>query len=1691
MFPFLISFALSCGDNSTEKQEEAPNTEDVIQQRIEAGGPIFTLDLTQAERLIDILKPEAERPIHLQAFHIDSVNGEYILYRDQKSPTMDQLKALAWGKEKDLIFVHAQNERRQQFHIFNTEWKSSPEFISLVERIELGDDRFLVHLQQPSQFQLLAFHDGGFVEGPTFEKLESHSQLANGDLILNLKLEDTHALYSFDGSQFQKLIEGDRISSLKNSPDDQTYTYVINKDRQSFYGIGTLLYTRAPVWKPIGEKFAYLGIDDLGEEVFVDYKGLGRYERISSFKAFDEDTQLHFVGSKEDAYTLHYIDPKLKNHTSQAYTRAPNINYHHKTKALFWLGQSDDGVQLGLVNDKESIKSSENFEKINIESRVKHDTAPIATALTFEKMTHVLTGTSKGPEYEKVERLQTMKKGAGIVYVGQRNEKVQVVQDEEAGESFDKVFTLGLTKPSGNAYYHASLVDNHYLVYGTEKSVAVNKVSRITTSNSDDVAWQGDKSDSVHVGLNSELYDGFDSIQSIQFSPKDVLWYDAKRGDSNYRGIKAEVLGPFTSMSRPVYSSTAKEILFAARSATKTERSIKLIERIYKSSSSVKDYEYQVPNDNLGQRLASNSALPKIQLFKDSDSFFYQADLPDEKHVGFNSQSWGPFDDVKFLKRWPFKESVVFASQKNDVWSAQISDSRQAEVDDVLNLKFTKDNKKILYDVKIAGEKFVYVGADLYQSIKDERLSPRGDFHTFQGKKDDQWMLIRDEEKSVPFIELGRTQFTPDSYGIEAIARDSNGKKLVQKLYQKDFAYSDSFDSLSSSQYYHFALKEFAARKLTLGYTESELEAILAKEYDGPLWVQLVDDEDNVVPVDSLDNIKENVFLSVASSLARVTSGYRILKVDKENNRFVLHGLMDFRNLRQSYSTRPMILRLHDRPFSIKATHERKSGRVHSNQFFTKLESPHPNYFTENGYFHAIGRGAENDFFIVDHQHSEGLNRIKGLSYSNLESDASSNRLVLLTSNDDRKNPWKELVLIDNSLKSEHIDGAKTIESTPVRRRTTFKVQIPNVDWIRLSNRDESTVIWNGESHRSFVSVHNSRYDSVSDLHKINGGLLAFYMGHRKGLSSIYTNGAHHPWYTEITDVNHNPDGEPIYLAHQIYQHSAAHQRSISEVTTFKSNRRLTKLVHGENNGPWQDKIHSFVPDDQFEYTAYIGVRDDKAQLHLGDTAVYKQYDDIGWLHIGSKSIPTESIETENATEETKPVKVSENTEQIPGKSIHYLARTEDQWNEVHDGVEGNPFDGLEEVSLGNEIPGSYTKLNHQGQSGLPTVYIDKTNRYFYRAKVGEKDAIVHQGQQSTSVEGLRTVWLYNDGQLMTFNNILPEGQQVYAAGALSEVYHEIQPPLYQQYSQNINFVAVLSAPEIGELTTSKWHQFSTPESLDSWLEENELEAGDDVFKRFTVLHNIEPTGSAWSVTPIRETDGVPAIKLSDRDVNRIWINGQEGPAVDSVQTSNAYWGASLEESRYEVSVNHQKYIAESKLRHGPFDSVSEIKRLDIVPEGNWVWAGRIGNIHQLYVDDALYDSAHQIHSDRDVSNKLLTYRATEAHNLSVRRGDSRFDQIETYTLESINESMLRIEKAGLNWIEFNDLVSEKSDIFYALDHIPATSAEAGKLVWLGGSLDQEKGTLDVQIFELELTSPPVEEPLRALKNVNAVADAE
>ena len=93
----------------------------------------------------------------------------------------------------------------------------------------------------------------------------------------------------------------------------------------------------------------------------------------------------------------------------------------------------------------------------------------------------------------------------------------------------------------------------------------------------------------------------------------------------------------------------------------------------------------------------------------------------------------------------------------------------------------------------------------------------------------------------------------------------------------------------------------------------------------------------------------------------------------------------------------------------------------------------------------------------------------------------------------------------------------------------------------------------------------------------------------------------------------------------------------------------------------------------------------------------------------------------------------------------------------VHNGVE-QPF--VESITIGTNIR-SPIQLSYEGRPDLPNAC--RWQQSIFVQRLAKKTPSFIRAN-STSVEGFQTVWLFNDGQLMAFNNILPEGQQVYAA---------------------------------------------------------------------------------------------------------------------------------------------------------------------------------------------------------------------------------------------------------------------------------------------------------------------------------------
>lgn len=1296
---------------------------------------------------------------------------------------------------------------------------------------------------------------------------------------------------------------------------------------------------------------------------------------------------------------------------------------------------------------------------------------------------HVLIGTKKGPSYTKIDKLQQSRKGIDVVYIGISESKSHVVQANTPGEDFDKIHSLRLTQLSDIPYYHASSGESQHMVIDNKKSTAVDSIGKVITNNKDDVAWMAQKSESAFVGLNETIGNAFEKVNGIQFNPNQNLWYDGIREDKKYRYVDGMELGPFNIISSPKFTKESKKMVFAGRFGNETTDKISFTDTIYKEKAVIKQFTYSMENASAGQGVLKGKSMPSLFSMSGGDGTYYSSIQNETTHIGLNEESWGPFKEVKFLKQWPKKQKIVYGSLQGEQWAVNENGTAHASVDSLSTLGFTKDNLKVLYKAKRTDESLTFVGTEAYQDIRMEMLTPRGNTHTFQGKQEDKWALIVDYNPSSFFDNIERTTFTPDSYGIQAIGKLGDAKKLIRKLHSKSFDYSDGFDSLTSTKYYHYSLPQFTSNRLVIALTEEELIEQSKGEYDGPMWLALEKknevNEFESVAISTIDS--ENVFIAVSSSVSQIRSGYMIEKIDEENNRLVLHGVDNFRRLQQTSRTRIFVPRLHERPYTISARHEGKGGLVHSNNFYTKVESPHTDYYTKNGRFHAIGRGINNDHFIVDHDRSEAYTSIKGAVYSAIPSDESNNRIVILTDNKDRKNPWQDLVLLDDSLESEKLTGAPSISSTN-QRRMTFRNHAPNVSWIRLEGKEKSTVIWEGRSHKYFIAVHDQRYDSINDQNITEDMTLKFFLGKRDGLSSIYTNGEHQDWYTQITDLRINEEDEsPIYIGHQKYQHKGEHQRRVSDSTTFEDNRTLSRLVHGAKLGPWVDNLHSLHTDSNFENTLYIGVINNSAQLFKGQTPTFESYDDIGWLNVTA-------------------AEASETTDNSMTQTIHFLGKKDSKWFEVHNGVDGISVDSILETNLSNEIPESYVRISH-GLYPYPMIMADQSGLYFYRASEGSSDIVVHQSKKGLTSLHINDIWLFDNGKLMTFRTQSNDGQQVFAGGELSGLFPKIESPAYQPYSNNVNFIAHNPAPEwlleAEAITETQWANISSEEELNAMLAEAEVSIPDDThLKRVSLLHKAQEVSRAWKATPIHDENGVPAFDVMNDGKHSVWVNTDFGPIVDKVITSNGYWGDSVANSRYEAQFDEMQYVASQTLVHGPFESLGEIKKLDLDEEGTWAWLAEYGNLEYLYLNDAIFTTANRIDPDLDSANGQILLQAETTNRSDYLWSQSKYDIVEGYTHNASSapeESglfLLHLKQSGLNWFQLDDLISQKSDIIYGL----YSSNENGNITlnWLGGELDQTEATMTILPYEISLPqdNPNLEEP-RELLPFAAVAQAE
>lgn len=321
--PIFLFLALGCANEVEEIPQELEGPAAV--QTMEEGGGLITLDLSEAERLLQIFHINDDNNFKHAAFLLDSTFGELVYYKYKRSPYMKSMLHFQWSKTvEERFLIHAQNEIFQNIHVFDgNEFHSSSDFLTLLKWEELEGNNFLMHVQNQDDQQLIAYIGGEFIESTPFKSIKESVILSSNNKIMSVKSEDSNDIIEFNGQSFEYHQSGDKITKLKLSPDSKSYTYTISKERKSYYGLGNDLYTSALKWLRLGEEndvegtpeelaemamnaqYAYLGKDAEGAQVFINYKPLGKYESISQFMLSKSKEGVVFIGNSEDEYFVH------------------------------------------------------------------------------------------------------------------------------------------------------------------------------------------------------------------------------------------------------------------------------------------------------------------------------------------------------------------------------------------------------------------------------------------------------------------------------------------------------------------------------------------------------------------------------------------------------------------------------------------------------------------------------------------------------------------------------------------------------------------------------------------------------------------------------------------------------------------------------------------------------------------------------------------------------------------------------------------------------------------------------------------------------------------------------------------------------------------------------------------------------------------------------------------------------------------------------------------------------------------------------------------------------------------------------------------------------------------------------------------------------------------------------------------
>ena len=1590
---FFLTYLIGCGGEPQKTEQEKPKTsEEQYIQKIREGGKLLELKLTEGERLANIYNTAADIRFD-DLFLIHSYEGYHLQQLNKNSIKFKKLKKVypLIGVEEFICHVVDNDDNEVLLYVSKGEFIHSESFKSIQYGTDYGkDDNHKSWVGTRNERDQIIFFEGQFDYGPKVR----------------------------------------RIKTVYSTPDKKTVEYRIEKQK---YGVGKEIYSSQPSWLQLDEKWLFTAKKNKEVVVVINYVQKGAYKTIGTISSFGEGKRIVFKAEKlKDDYVVsisgvssdeEFIEQGPFNNVSLYRGKIPIHDYSKAPQFIAKENEEVDGKKFSFerifyVSTNHKWEVSSKYASIKMERDLLLD-RPLARAQTDEGLI-MLRGIIPGPVVQSISSLQTCFKQQKIMYTGTFDkEKQSVVINEEKGKSFTSIRSLSTTNESDTPFYigktqqlvEEKKVSFESVVLNTDESPPVQSVVRIL-ERKDDIIWLSKVSEQNAVGINLSLGEKFDSINKIQLSKADVLWYQAINNEMQHMVIETNSSRPYKKLSRPKFTSLSYGILYSGRvvkEPTTDDGIPTFTDFVVRNNEDVSSFKHTPKEDSVAKKLRSNEKLPEIFTVRDSDYFYYLAKQNSDSFIGWNNEKWGGFDAITGIKVLPDVSGLAYIATKNKKQAVHVNGERHKEYDSVQSLRFTLDNLYVRYKAKLDKKIYEIVNKQEYLAVKDEKLNRNGDIFVYQGQTNAGWSQMLNYDPSETFSSLSRAMFTPDGYGVEVSAKKEKKEHFLHKFHGESFVKEKGFVKVSASRRYYLPYKQ--------------ANVLFKGEEKGVYHIGFYDEQGEKTYLD-VPKITEDVFLSLGRNVNRVFEAWIIEKTDG-NKIYLKNGPSKkvVEKLNSSYRKSFDILPL-KAPYTYSASKSKTRGVVFEENFYKSIDNE---IFTNNrklvlrtkedggmrvvfegnrtGTFGAISK----DYYFHPGENSEDLFAFKAYSSSKIYSSKS------------------QLVITNNQAK---------IESFGYHSNVSF------VQWTPLSKLNEHTIVWSGPG---FVSVGMNHYDKVRKIGiSPNLGHLN-YVATKGGFEFVYHKTIEGDKYKSIHDYTLQGENDDATF---VGEHLLSREDQIQRVDVLSQNRSIYHIVQGEKKTDWYESILYFMASDNFEAASFLAKRQGAWQIYKGKESTSPKFHDIKWFYRDSESKNHFLGRDREGWHEyhagIKKRTVSSLLSLPDYEAPKTWVRTDDSFalmNQKGEYIYAAEKDGDEVL--------------YHADEALQSVYdIQKFWVFEYEQADTSQERLVSLHQKKDKTQYL----VVGKSKSELFDLLIQEPQILSSTG---DIYTVIDKSSISKKKWKDLFEADEKISEFAKSASDK--------ELILYLKEKKLSYP---YSK-VLLKNVESSIVADSISVISLKESGPICSVQDSEGKYIYHSGKVGPRYDEL--NRTIWGESLESSRYVYSITEEgvrsEYLGSVQKLLGPFDNATLSKRMHN-DKPVFLLTGKNNHLETLYVNEKEVSIASRIDGVLNYSSVLVV----QQKNLNTKLISFKDQPLESFSqlvssnidVDGKSYSLALRKEQDIFALQFEDKISEETDMMW--DIRVRTDKENIIWTWLAGTIDYSEAV--VNVFEKSLSIP-------------------